>query len=173
MAHRRWRDLGLFSVVALTALGISQLSSYLVTTRIPLGETVVVNEFLHLTHIRNMGGIFGIFQGQGWLFALLSVALISALVLYLAFSSSARRSEYLFFGFIAGGGASNVLDRVLHGSVVDFINIQQIPYWPYVFNTADMMVHVGLWPLLYLSLRHPHPPRNATPDTQHDSSPGR
>lgn len=155
MTREKLQGLALFGAIALPVLGISQLSSHLVNSRIPLGETVVVNELLHLTHIRNMGGIFGVFQGQGWVFALISAGLIAALLGYLLLSDQARRSEYVFFAFIAGGGASNVLDRLLYGSVVDFINIQHIPYWHYVFNTADVMVHVGLWPLLYISLFHP------------------
>lgn len=155
MTREKRQGLALFGAIGLSVLGISQLSSHLVNSRIPLGETVVVNELLHLTHIRNMGGIFGVFQGQGWVFALISAALIAALLGYLLLSDKARRSEYVFFAFIAGGGASNVLDRLLYGSVVDFINIQHIPYWHYVFNTADVMVHVGLWPLLYISLFHP------------------
>jgi signal peptidase II len=53
---------------------------------------------------------------------------------------------------VVGGGASNVLDRLFYGSVVDFINVQHIPFWHYIFNTADVMVHAGLWPLLYFSL---------------------
>ncbi|MEC7765651.1 MAG: signal peptidase II, partial [Pseudomonadota bacterium] len=61
------------------------------------------------------------------------------------------RYEYICFGFIVGGGGSNILDRLVYGSVIDFINIQQIPYWNYIFNTADLMVHVGIWPMLILS----------------------
>ena len=70
---------------------------------------------------------------------------------YLWFGNSVRRYEYVCFGFIVGGGASNILDRLIYGSVIDFIDIQHIPYWNYVFNTADVMVHVGIWPMLILS----------------------
>jgi len=144
-----------FAAISLAVLGLSQLGNYLVIRLLPVGETYVVNDFLHLTHIRNMGGVFGIFQGQGWLFGLISMALIGALVVYLWKGRDVRHFEFICFAFIAGGGASNILDRLIHGSVVDFINLQGIPYWHYVFNTADMMVHVGLWPLLIMSLKQP------------------
>lgn len=145
----------LFAAISLPVLGLSQLGSYLVTSLIPVGDTVVVNDFLHLTHIRNRGGIFGVFQGQGWMFGLISLTLIGALILYLAKGREVHRFEFICFAFIAGGGGSNILDRLIYDSVVDFINLQGIPYWHYVFNTADMMVHVGLWPLLIMSLRQP------------------
>ncbi|MGM0632722.1 MAG: signal peptidase II [Pseudomonadota bacterium] len=154
-ANEKRRGLLLFTTISLTILAVSQFGSFLVTRRIPVGDTVVVNDLLHLTHIRNLGGVFGIFQGQGWLFGVISLLLITGLVVYLWKSSDVRTSEFVCFGFIAGGGCSNILDRLVYGSVVDFINLQGIPYWHYVFNTADVMVHVGLWPLVYLSLRSP------------------
>ncbi len=142
----------MFSAIALTVMLISQIGSYLVNSMIPLGTTVEWTPLVHLTHIRNMGGVFGMFQGRGWLFALFSVALIGGLIVYLLRNPGVKYYEYVCFGFIAGGGGSNILDRLIYGSVVDFINVQHIPYWHYIFNTADVMVHVGLWPMLYLSL---------------------
>lgn len=141
-----------FSLIALLVLTVSQIGSHLVNTRIPLGTSVEWSWLVHFTHIRNMGGVFGMFQGHGWIFALFSILLISALVVYLWRGRCVQPYEYICFGFVAGGGASNILDRLIYGSVVDFINVQHIPYWNYIFNTADLMVHVGLWPMLYFSL---------------------
>jgi len=148
----RSRNLLVFTAIAVVVLLISQAGSFLVNVRIPIGTTVEWTSFVHLTHIRNMGGVFGMLQGHGAIFALFSVGLITGLVIYLWRSKSVQRHEYVCFGFIAGGGASNILDRLIYGSVIDFINVQHIPFWHYIFNTADVMVHVGLWPMLYFSL---------------------
>jgi signal peptidase II len=142
-----------FAAIALSVLTISQLSSFLVNRYIALGGTVELNSFIHFTHIRNLGGVFGMFQGQGWIFALFSFALIIALVIYLLRSKSVQTYEYICFAFVVGGGSSNVLDRLIYGSVVDFIDLQHIPFWHYIFNVADMMIHIGLWPMLLFSLR--------------------
>lgn len=152
MERGRRQGLYWFAGIGLTVLAVSQLGSLLVTRHIPVGQTIILNDLLHLTHVRNLGGVFGIFQGQGWLFGVISLLLVAGLVAYLVLGHAIQRHEYICFAFIAGGGASNVLDRLVYGSVVDFINIQGIPYWHYVFNTADVMVHVGLWPLLLTSL---------------------
>jgi signal peptidase II len=142
-----------FTAIAIGVLATSQLSSYLVNLHIPLGTTVELSGLIHFTHIRNLGGVFGMFQGQGWIFALFSFALILALVVYLLKSKSVQPYEYICFAFVVGGGSSNVLDRLIYGSVVDFIDIQHIPFWHYIFNVADMMIHIGLWPMLLFSLR--------------------
>lgn len=152
---QKTRHLLVFGAIALTVLLFSQIGSYIVNATIPLGETVQWTRLVYFTHIRNLGGVFGMLQGHGWIFGLFSVALIAGLVVYLYAGKHVQRYEYYCFGFIAGGGLSNILDRLIYGSVVDFINIQGIPYWQYIFNTADVMVHVGLWPMLYFSFFSP------------------
>jgi signal peptidase II len=144
------KNLALFAVIAGTVAVLSQLIGLWVNTTIPQGSTVELNSVIHFTHIRNFGGVFGMFQGQGWIFAVISLGLLLAVTAYLWFSDSLERYEFICFGFIVGGGISNILDRLIHGSVIDFIDIQHIPYWNYVFNTADVMVHVGIWPMLIL-----------------------
>lgn len=145
------KNMAIFSAIAMSILLASQAIGYWVDSNIQQNTTVEINSLIHFTHIRNFGGVFGMFQGSGWVFALISVSLLVAVTTYLALSKTIQRYEYVCFGFIVGGGASNILDRLLYGSVIDFIDIQHIPYWNYIFNTADVMVHVGIWPMLLLS----------------------
>ncbi|MDP2286835.1 MAG: signal peptidase II [Pseudohongiella sp.] len=152
-AHQsRARHLAWFVVIALSCLSVSQLGSYLVEKSIAQGDSVVISSILHFTHIRNMGGVFGMAQGQGWLFALFSLGLISGLIFYLCRSRQVRTYEFICFGMVAGGGISNILDRLIYGSVIDFIDVKGIPYWHYIFNTADTFIHLGLWPMLFISI---------------------
>ncbi|MDF1765908.1 MAG: signal peptidase II [Gammaproteobacteria bacterium] len=147
------RHFASFLAIAAFVLVLSQAIGYWVNATIPLHGSLELNPFLFFTHVRNHGGVFGMLQGQGWIFGVFSLGLLSAVGLYLRFGPALPRYEYLCFGLIVGGGASNVLDRLLYGSVIDFIDIQGIPYWHYVFNTADVMIHLGIWPMLALSLR--------------------
>lgn len=133
-------------------LVISQIGSYLVNANLAIGETHVINAFVFITHIRNVGGTFGAFPGHSVIFALLSSAILVACTVFFFKSQPTKWVQFLFFGFIVGGGASNVLDRVVRGSVVDFINLQGIPHWNYIFNTADVFIHLGIWPSLLLSI---------------------
>ena len=144
----------IFFFVTFIVMVISQAIGFEVNQRIQEYSSIRINEFIYFTHIRNHGGIFGFLQGKGWLFAIFSTILLVAMTVYLWVSEQISRLEYIFFGLIAGGGASNVLDRLIYGSVIDFIDIQHIPFWNYIFNTADVCVHLGIWPLIFLSLRN-------------------
>ena len=140
-----------FIGLVLIVLALSQIIGYWVNSAIPENTSIEWNSLIHFTHIRNYGGVFGMLQGMGWVFAVISIGLLIGVSAYLWLSPSIKRHEYICFGFIVGGGASNILDRFVYGSVIDFIDIQHIPYWNYIFNTADVMVHVGIWPLLVFS----------------------
>lgn len=146
------RHFRLFIITAGLCLLVAQLVGYWVNASIPEGSSLQINALLNFTHVRNHGGVFGMAQGQGWLFGAFSVLLLAGVCAYLWFGAVLARIEYLCFGLIVGGGASNILDRWVYGSVIDFIDVQGIPYWHYVFNTADVMIHLGIWPMLALTL---------------------
>ncbi len=143
--RRLW--LMLFAVTAAAVLGVAQLGSYLVYTRLPLHETYAVNSILHLTHIRNSGGVFGLFPGNSAAFAVIGSLIIVSLCLYVVRNRLATY-QYLCFGSIVGAAAANICDRLVYGAVIDFIDIQGIPYWHYIFNIADTAIHFGVWPLV-------------------------
>ncbi|MCD4812333.1 signal peptidase II [bacterium] len=157
--------LSIFAFTALLAVSLSQVSSILVRTHLEIGESTIVAPFLWLTYVQNHGGIFGAFQGQGWVFALITLFILAGLVIYLIKATSLKLYNFICFGLIMGGGLSNILDRLLYGAVIDFIDIRNIPYWKYIFNTADTFIHLGIWPMLLLSLselKHTNPvePKN-------------
>jgi len=142
----------IFIVTGILVTLISQIGSYLIDSSLAIGETHVVNSVLYLTHVRNIGGTFGAFPGHSVIFAAISTVILVVCTIFFLRSQSSKWYQFMFFGFIVGGGLSNVLDRILRGSVIDFINIQGIPHWTYIFNTADVFIHLGIWPSLVASL---------------------
>ncbi len=146
------KQIVIFFLAAFFCLAVSQLSSYLINSHLAIGESYRITDFLDFTHIRNHGGIFGSFHGKGWLFAIFSFCILSGLIIYVIRAKNMKLYEHICLGIILGAGSSNILDRFIYGSVVDFINVQGIPYWHYVFNTADTFIHIGIWPMLLFSI---------------------
>ena len=149
--ERRHHNILIFLVISISVLLLCQVIGLWVNNTIPQNTTLELSRFVHFTHLRNFGGVFGLAQGSGWLFGLISIGLLLGVTVYLTTNPILERYEYVCFGFVVGGGASNIADRLIYGSVIDFIDIQQIPLWNYVFNTADVMIHAGIWPLLIIS----------------------
>ena len=135
--------------LTLAVVAADRATKYAVESRTTEGfRGVLISGFAALVHSRNTGMAFGLFAGSGtgWL----SVALLlisSAVVLFLAWLLlSGRIATPLAcagLALLAGGAAGNLLDRVMHGAVTDFVELHAGNfYWP-AFNLADSAITVG------------------------------
>lgn len=99
--------------------------------------------------VKNHGSAFGIFTQQNIVFTFLSIIIIVGLLLYAYRRKNSEHNIYTRYGLllIIGGGVSNIIDRVVHGYVVDFI---KIPLWP-TFNIADACITLGIATILWYS----------------------
>lgn len=87
----------------------------------------------NLEYVKNTGASFGILKGQTSLIILITIFVIFLIIYY-------SRKEYIIaFPFILGGALGNLIDRVLYGHVIDFINLRFIP----TFNVADIANTIG------------------------------
>jgi len=115
---------------------------------------------LHITLVPNFGVSYGLFQADSpivrWALVAFSVA-VTVMIVWWARRAN-RSLQALGFGLIAGGALGNALDRARFGWVVDFIDVQRIGFFPWVFNVADSAITIGVIALLLDSLRREHTP---------------
>jgi signal peptidase II len=129
---------------------IDQVSKWLVISRFyPGGSRVLIDGFLYLTYVQNRGAAFGILQGKGLVFIVISSLIVGGIIIYnirYPISFFTR----LVMGIIAGGALGNLIDRWQYNYVVDFLDLG---WWP-VFNIADIAIVCGgivlAWHLLVL-----------------------
>ena len=130
----------IFVFSALVTL-LDQLFKQWVMRAIPLHETVdLIPGVIGLTQLHNHGAAFGIFSGMRWELVGIKVLCIFILIFILL-----RYNEGFFatlgLGAVLGGAAGNLIDRVLHGYVIDMFELQFINFA--VFNIADIFITVG------------------------------
>jgi signal peptidase II len=125
--------------VLLVVIGLDQLTKHTIASSIKLGQVKHVIPGLRLVHVRNPGVAFGFLAGGGALVYVVTAAALLALIFYLAIRP-ARPWLWLPTGMLIGGAISNLIDRIVQGSVTDFI---KLPDWP-AFNLADMSITVGV-----------------------------
>lgn len=148
----RWLPLSVVLIVA------DQWTKGMVEARFVLGESLPVWFWFDLTRLHNAGAAFSFLAGQdGWQIGFLSVLAVVvsvALVIWLR-SLDARRDVVLCaaLALVLAGAIGNVIDRIEHGYVVDFIHVHwQGAYFP-AFNVADSAITVGAVLLLLDALR--------------------
>lgn len=148
MSDRVGRAWGLAAALALVVLVLDQVVKDIVEHHIVLGEQVNVLGPLKLTLSHNEGIAFGLADGGGVL--LVAISLIAlGVVLWLFSRDPTRRGMWVATGLLAGGAFGNLVDRIRHGHVTDFI---ELPHWP-PFNLADCAITCGVVILLVIYLR--------------------
>ncbi len=116
--------------------------------RLPELRHVDLGPVFDFTYVRNYGASFGMLTGGLWARILLSVLALSiVLVLVYWLTSVKRRLTAAGVAFIIGGAVGNLIDRVLYGYVIDFIDFSHM-HFPWVFNVADSAINVGVGLLL-------------------------
>lgn len=104
----------------------------------------IIKNFLHITYVENHGMIFGLAQGKINLVTIFSTLLI----IFIIFSEYKNFKDYtkwtkVGISIIAAGALGNMIDRVARNFVIDMIDFRGI--WNFVFNVADMYVHIGIY----------------------------
>ncbi|NQV54716.1 MAG: signal peptidase II [Rhodospirillales bacterium] len=160
--------LGFGLVLAALAVVIDQTSKWWILALVMDPPRVIpVASFFNLVLTWNKGISFGLFNNDNSLNALilsaLALAIVVVLVLWLRRAENALIAAGL--GLIIGGALGNVIDRTLHGAVVDFLDFSIAGYhWP-AFNAADSFISIGAVILIYDSLFSGRPRRNRMNNT--------
>jgi len=134
-----------YYLIALVVIVIDQFTKWLVVKNMELGESIpIIHDVLYLTSHRNRGAAWGILQGQFWLFYIITVIVVIALVIYIRRVPKEQRLFGLGLALMLGGAIGNFIDRVFRKEVVDFIHTYIFTYNFPVFNVADAALCIGV-----------------------------
>jgi signal peptidase II len=133
------------AAVMVAVVLVDQLTKQAVRGGIQVGEERRFFIGIKLVHVRNTGVAFSLFSGGGTLVLVFTLLALAVLIGYLA-----RRPErpwlWVPTGLLIGGALGNLIDRLVHGAVTDFI---KLPLWP-AFNIADISITFGVLALLWV-----------------------
>lgn len=137
-------------LLSLVVIVIDQWTKWLAETNLTFLEPVpVIEPFLNWTLAYNYGAAFSFLADAGgwqkWFFS--GLALVMSLFLMVYLIKAPRKATLLSFGLalVLGGAVGNLIDRLLHGHVIDFIHVHYADVWHYpIFNIADMAIMLGV-----------------------------
>jgi signal peptidase II len=131
--------------VVAVVIALDQLTKHTIAASIRPGESRKFLPAIQLVHVRNTGVAFGFLSGGGAIVLIFTLIALAALLAYFALRPD-RPWLWVPTGMLVGGAIGNLIDRVISGSVVDFI---KLPAWP-AFNVADMSITFGVLALLWV-----------------------
>lgn len=148
-----------FLSISLIVLILDQVTKFLTKSYMTLRQSIpVIGDTVRLTYIENDGMAFGIAIGNKLLFNIFSIAAAIAIFIYMLRLRNDHFMPKFALSIIFGGAIGNLIDRLLYGSVVDFLDVKipGIPEidlyfftlpamnrWP-IFNIADVAVSIGM-----------------------------
>jgi len=144
--------------LSLGVILLDQLTKWLIQQTLVFGETVPVLPFFNLVLVYNPGAAFSFLStASGWqreLFVAIGLG-ASALIVYLLRRHAGDPYFCFALSLILGGAIGNVIDRLVLGAVVDFLDVHVAGYhWP-AFNLADSAITAGAALLIWDSFRRP------------------
>jgi signal peptidase II len=141
-----WRPIVLIAVPIVIA---DQITKLLIRNDLALHESrSIIPGFLDFTHVRNTGAAFGILNSADFTFKPLLMMLVAlgalvAIGTYAVKLGAHERLARTGLALILGGAIGNLLDRIAHGYVLDFVDVyyRDVHFW--AFNVADAAITIG------------------------------
>ena len=127
-------------LIAVAVIIVERIVKFYITDNLRPGEAIpVLGNVLMITRSENLGGGFGILQGQNWIFIAAAVVVL-AMILY--FYNQIIYDRLLVFAtaFILAGTVGNLMDRLFFSHVIDYIYLS---FWP-TFNLSDVALSIGV-----------------------------
>ena len=156
MASRGKASLAPWLGIAAAVIVLDQLTKAMIVAAFRLGDARTVTQFFDIVRAHNRGAAFSFLNDasgwQRWFFVALGIA-AAAFIVWLLRRHGGQRMFGWALALILGGALGNVIDRLVHGHVVDFVQVHwQQHYFP-AFNVADSAITIGAMLLILDELR--------------------
>ena len=135
-----------YVLLALGVLIADQMTKWWAQMSLPMAQPIKVTDFLNWFLIYNPGAAFSFLSQAGgwqrWFFTVIGIV-AAIVIIWLLQKNAHDRPFCLALSLILGGAIGNVIDRLLYGAVVDFIDVHYDGWhWP-AFNVADSAISIG------------------------------
>jgi len=136
-----------FLWISVIAFLLDQWSKHAVVDAMSLFQSKQVFSFFNITYVHNYGAAFSFLDSAGgwqrWFFTVIAVVVSVVILWWLKQTPREQKMLPIAFSFILGGALGNVYDRLVHGYVIDFIDVYVNNWhWP-AFNIADSAIFIG------------------------------
>ncbi len=127
---------------------LDQASKQIVVATMHLYQSIALTSFFNLTYVQNTGAAFSFLSDAGgwqrWFFSVLAFVISIVLTVWLYRLKKNETLLAISLALILGGAVGNLIDRVIYGYVIDFLDVYyQSWHWP-AFNVADSAISLGV-----------------------------
>jgi len=130
-------------------LMLDQVIKLLIRSKLELYQTItIIPKFFSITYVENTGAAFSILKDSTTLLTIFSAVILAFLSEYIKKEKNFSKLSILSYGLLTGGIVGNMIDRVLHHAVTDYLSFTFFSYSFPIFNLADIAITVGVFLLM-------------------------
>ncbi len=131
-------------IIAVYLFLLDQIIKIIIQKKMNLSEQIkIIPNFISLFYVKNTGAAFSILKDNTILLIIISVIFLCIIKYMIKKEKTLTNLSISSFGMIIGGVYGNLIDRIIHHAVIDYISIQIFSYQFPVFNLADMGITIG------------------------------
>ena len=134
-----YRKLFIFGIIFLL---IDQITKGLVNIYMDVNESIKIFDFLSLTYVHNIGAAFSMLEGARWLFIILGIIALNIIYIFFIKDKNLSNFEIIIYALLLSGIIGNLIDRILYGYVIDFIDFTIFDFA--IFNLADSFIVISV-----------------------------
>ena len=134
-----YKKLFIFGIIFLL---IDQITKGLVNIYMDVNESIKIFNFLSLTYVHNIGAAFSMLEGARWLFIILGIIALNIIYIFFIKDKNLSNFEIVIYALLLSGIIGNLIDRILYGYVIDFIDFTIFDFA--IFNLADSFIVISV-----------------------------
>lgn len=144
----------LILTILISNISCDQVTKNVVRQTIDYHERIgLVNSYLTLTKVENTGAFLSLGNALPEIFRVIGLIILPTFVMcyglfFLFTRTNISRTIIIGLSFVVGGGIGNIYDRIVYGSVTDFLHIDFVIFQTGVFNMADVSIMTGIFLIL-------------------------
>ena len=139
--------IGLYSIFLI----IDIVVKLLVKSKLVFQQSIeIIDNFFYITYVKNTGAAWSILSGKQLFLIMFSIIVVISLLIYLYKKKTYTKFETVGYSLLIAGAVGNLIDRVVYGYVIDYLNFYIFNYNFPIFNIADSCIVIGIM-LLFIS----------------------
>ena len=113
-------------------------------TMIPNQSITIINNFFYLTYVKNTGAAWSILSGRKIFLIIFSLIVIISIIYYIIKRKDYNKLELIGYSVVLSGAIGNLIDRIIYGYVIDYLDFYIFNYDYPIFNIADILIVIGI-----------------------------
>ncbi len=132
---------------------LDQIIKFFITTLELHQKITIIQDFFYITYVRNDGAAWSILSGNRIILILVGIFALLLIYFFLIKNKKLTNLEQISYGILTGGIIGNLIDRIIHGFVIDYLDFKIFNYYFPVFNLADIMIVIGMFLIIIQVLK--------------------